>query len=564
MRVLLTFFVFFFALLLAGPADAQYFEWAFNPKGNDYDLSNDITSDKSGNNYLTGYFRSENLDYGGTTLINTGGVDGYGTPCFDMMVGKTTRSGAVVWARKFGQQNFFESGEGIACDEDGNVYVTGWFTSSSLQLDTITISNGGGWDAFIIKIDPAGNDSWAYSLGGGSDDVGNDICVDSDGNVIVAGYFWCSAITFGSTTLTNSGSCDVFMAKYDPAGNVIWAKKAGGGGQDVGTGLSTDADDNIYLCGMFSSANMNFGSNTLATSGSTDAFTAKYNASGTDLWAKKAGGNKLDHAWAVSACTQNGCVVTGAYTSTVLTLGTTTLTNALANTYDAFIARYDSSGNLLWAKRAGMDKDDLGRGVACSQTGKIYMTGDFISNTLAFSTVSVQNTDQSGTFSDAYVACFDESGNELWITGVVGLYNENAWSVSTDTLEHAYMTGSFESLSIDLSGIGCSNTGSTDFFYARMGPDTNSSAVTRIHAESQMILFPNPADEMVTVSMPAGFVADRLRLYDLGGRLIESVFDPGNHGEWQYVIPEVQDGCYIISVSGVSGNLQTLLMIRRR
>ena len=130
-------------------------------------------------------------------------------------------------------------------------------------------------------------------------DYGRSIAVDANGNSYVTGYFYSSTITFGLTTLTNSGVySDIFVVKYDSSGNVVWAKNTGGTNEDKGYGIAVDAIGNSYVTGWFSSSTITFGSTTLTNSGSDDIFVVKYDSSGNVMRAKSAGGtsNDLDMA----------------------------------------------------------------------------------------------------------------------------------------------------------------------------------------------------------------------------------------------------------------------------
>src|SRR5262245_14468925 len=106
---------------------------------------------------------------------------------------------------------------------------------------------------------------WAWAKGGGGVDgeyVGG-IVTDANGNIYIVGYYWSPTITFGTTTLPNSGASDIFLVKYDVSGNLLWAKRAAGTGQDYATSITTDANGNIYVTGYFDSGQISFGASML-------------------------------------------------------------------------------------------------------------------------------------------------------------------------------------------------------------------------------------------------------------------------------------------------------------
>jgi len=163
-----------------------------------------------------------------------------------------------------------DNGRAIATDSQGNSYVTGNFDGNNTFGSTTLISNGA-IDIFIAKLDNAGNWLWAKKAGGTGNDYGRDICIDTAGNVYLTGYFYSNTASFGATTLTNtaSGYPDIFVASLDSNGNWRWAKKAGGINSDYGRGIAIDGTANIYLTGHFTGT-ASFGSLTLT--GSDDAF----------------------------------------------------------------------------------------------------------------------------------------------------------------------------------------------------------------------------------------------------------------------------------------------------
>src|SRR5439155_15611272 len=121
----------------------------------------------------------------------------------------------------------------------------------------------------------------------------------------VTGYFQSAVAMFGNLAVTNSaiGSQDIFLAKYDSDGNVLWVKTAGGSDDDVGNGIAADSAGNTFVTGYFYSTNVNFNGTILTNfgpAGSSDVFIAKYDTTGALLWAKQAGGSLDDQAGGVA------------------------------------------------------------------------------------------------------------------------------------------------------------------------------------------------------------------------------------------------------------------------
>ena len=120
--------------------------------------------------------------------------------------------------------------ESMACATDGtgNVFVLGDYSSAVFTLGTQSLSGVGSPYIFLAKYNAAGNVLWLKSASGSSPDP-TSVCSDINGNALVAGGFY-GTIVFGTNTLTvpPASNEDAFITKYDPNGNVLWAKRAGG------------------------------------------------------------------------------------------------------------------------------------------------------------------------------------------------------------------------------------------------------------------------------------------------------------------------------------------------
>ena len=118
---------------------------------------------------------------------------------------------------------------------------------------------------------------WGRTPGGTGSDYGNGICTDANGNIFITGYFASSFLNFGGFPVINDnvGYDDIFIAGYDSNGNALWAKSVGGTDNDYGTGICTSTSGDVYVTGYFGSYSVNFGSTTITNNGSNDFFLAK-------------------------------------------------------------------------------------------------------------------------------------------------------------------------------------------------------------------------------------------------------------------------------------------------
>jgi hypothetical protein len=210
------------------------------------------------------------------------------------------------------------------------------------------LTSAGNVDAFVAKIDPTGEIKWARRGGGIGEDAGYGVDVNSAGEAYMVGHFRASA-TFGATTLTSAGDQDVFLVKYSPAGDVIWARRAGGPQSDLGEHVAVDAVGNAYVTGYFYGASL-FGTHAVISAGNSDVFVAGYGPDGTATFAVRIGGSLADWLACLSLDGSDALRVAGIYRGS-MDVGSTSLVSA--GLYDVFLASLDVSGTVATEGPAG-------------------------------------------------------------------------------------------------------------------------------------------------------------------------------------------------------------------
>jgi ribosomal protein S11 len=342
-------------------------------------------------------------------------------------------------------------GNAISTDAIGNIFATGEFSSPSIKFGGTTLINSGTNDIFIVKYDPNGNVIWAKSAGGIADESGYSISTDASGNVVVTGKFESPTIKFGSTTLINTGANDIFIAKYDPSGNVLWAKSAGGIDNESGHCISTDANGNIVVTGNFYSPTINFGLASLTNVGNNDIFMAKYDASGNVLWAKSFGGTNYENGNSIATDKKGNIFLTGAFQGNI-TFGGITLTSSSS---DFFVAKLDYNGNVIWAKNSVCFGYDYGNSIVTDTVGNIIITGVFASPTISFDGISLKNINPMSP--DGFVVKYDPDGNVLWAKSAEGASFEGNFGLASDNGRNIYVQGNSSSPVITFSGTSLAN-----------------------------------------------------------------------------------------------------------
>ncbi len=438
------------SLLFIIGLSAHAYEWSRVDKagGSGYDGGQAIAIDSQNNQYISGAF-SGSASFGSTTLISSGDTD--------VFVAKLDTNGNWLWAMKAGG-SLGDASYGIAVASDGSIYLTGYFYGFA-TFGLTSLTSGGSQDLFVAKLDATGNWIWAKKAGGSGNEYGSSIAIDVNANVYLTGYFQGNA-HFGTTSLSSSGEYDIFVTKLDTNGNWLWAKRAGGIGNDSGYDLAVDSDANVFITGYFT-GNANFGSFSLSSNGGYDLFVAKLDTNGNWLMAIRAGGQLDDIARGIALGTDGNAYLTGHF-SFYSFFGSFTLQGI--GLYDIFIAKLDSNGNWVWAYRAGGLDSDIGYDIAVDANTNIYLTGDF-RGTADFGTTSLSS---NGVY-DIFVAKLDTNGNWLMALSAGGINQDNCRGITVDEDGCVFLTGFFE-WSASFGTVSLVSNGYEDVFIVKLSP----------------------------------------------------------------------------------------------
>lgn len=484
------------ATLLLGQ-NAPAFLWVRQGNGTS-GFGKGIFTDTNGFSYVTGYFD-------GTNAFGTNHLASYGAN--DIFVAKYDATGNMLWARHAGTTNG-EEGLGICADSSGNCFVTGWYNSAMAIFGSVSLPTFGFQDIFVAKYDASGNLQWAKRAGASGLDNGLGIATDGAGNCYVTGVYNGNA-NFSGTSLTNAGANDIFVAKYNGAGNLLWVRRAGGSSGDVGSGIGVDDSGNCYVAGGFSSSVAGFDGLMVTNAGGTDIFLAKYDTSGTVQWVWSGGGpgNESPRAGTrVAVDAAGNSYVHGAFGGTA-TFGTNLLTSAGSN--DVFVAKFDNAGNLLWIRQGGGpgDENDFGGAVALDPNGNCYVAGSYLLNA-DFGGVTLTNAGDH----DIFMTKYDRNGALQYVQRAGGTNYDYCRGVSVDRNGNCYLTGRF--------------FGDADFGGLKLTSPDNDMFVAKLAAF-------NPTNELRLVSHFANGVASLL-IFALPGQsaAIEAAADLTEPALW--------------------------------
>jgi hypothetical protein len=374
--------------------------------GSDYGYG--IAVDGDGNVYVTG-----------TSTATWGAPVRAYTVSNEAFAAKLDTSGVLVWNTFLGGSGN-EVGYGIVVDGSGNVYVAG--NSNATWGAPVRAYTGGG-DAFAAKLNSAGSLTWNTFLGGSGMENGYGIAVDGSGNAYVAGG---SNATWGAPVRAYTGGGDAFAAKLNSSGTLTWNTFLGGSGGDNGRGIAVDGSGNVCVTGF---GDATWGSPVRAYTGDWDIFAAKLNSSGALTWNTFLGGSGDDRGYGIAVDGSGNVYVAG---TSAATWGSPVRTYTAGD--DAFAAKLNSSGALVWNTFLGGSGNDDGSGIAVDVSGKVYVSGSsdatWGSPLRAFT-----------SHGDAYAAKLNSAGSLIWNTFLGGGGIDDGYGIAVDGKGHAYVGG---------------------------------------------------------------------------------------------------------------------------
>ncbi|MCW3104565.1 MAG: hypothetical protein JWO09_3005 [Bacteroidetes bacterium] len=465
--------------------------WAKRIGSSSDDAANSIAIDASGNIYTIGRFQGT-VDFDPGTGTASLSATGYN----DVFILKLDAAGNYVWAKRFGGATGNAIGNSIVTDAAGNIYGCGTFYGT-VDFDPGTglasLSASGSYDAFITKLDGAGNLVWARNLDGTSDIYGNSVAADAAGNVYSTGYFYGTADFdpgTGTFPMSYSGYYDTYILKLDAAGDFAWAKDIAGTSDVYAVSITADPAGNIYTTGYFEGT-ADFDPDTASI----------YNLS---------------------------CTTTASF---------------------VFISKLNSAGNFVWAKSMASSFGSVGNAVTLDAAGNVYTTGYF-NQTTDFDPgpASADLTCTGGD--DAFISKLDASGNFLWAGNMGGSGSTYTYgnSITTDGAGNIYTTGNLQGTADFDPGSGSfslTSTGITGLFVHKMSQPGQPNEIQE-NTLNQLIVYPNPGSGEFIVVLPEITSDTWIEIYSATGKLIKR--KQVNTLRMQINLLEYADGLYFIKI----------------
>lgn len=395
---------------------------------------------------------------------------------------------SLIWANALNGTG--SSGYATITDALGNIYNCGSF-SGTVDFDpgsgVFNLTASGVADVYLTKLDANGNLIWVKNVGSGSTAYATSIKLDPIGNICLGGYFTGTIDFDPSAAIINStsafGSSDVFIAKYSPVGNFIFAKSVGNGSNESTRAMDLDALGNIYVSGAFQGTTDfdpgPFTATLTSTSALLDGFLLKLDFNGNYVWAIKVGG-VLNDACSCVFIDAVGNVWSTGYFASVVDFDphpSNSYTLDAGASYGAYIYKLDEDGNFLMAKALTAQVGYMdGYSILTDDLGNIYTSG-YANGTIDFDPSATSDFTITTTNSnDIFISKLNPSGDFIWAKVMGGSGIEIPYSIALDSDHNIYSTGEFAGTADFDPSIGVytlTSQGGKDIFISKLDVNGN-------------------------------------------------------------------------------------------
>ena len=390
-----------------------------------------------------------------------------------------------------------DTGQSIAVDSAGNIYITGLYQSTTtVPINTfgatptasgVSLPITTGVDAFVIKWLANGTVAGYTNIKGNGTDTGQSITVDSAGNIYITGRYTSTTTvpinTFGTAPAASGVSLpittgtDAFVIKWNAVGGTVAGYSTiKGSGTDIGYGIAVDSSQNIYITGQYQSTAAvqintfgtapTFSGLTLPITLGLDAFVIKWLANGTvaGYTNLRGTGTATDTGQSIAVDSAGNIYITGQYntggTAPINTFGTAPAASGVSmpgtTGVDAFVIKWNGSGGTVagYTNIKGSSAD-IGYGIAVDSSQNIYITGNYNSITTvpintfgtapAASGVSLPIT----TGTDAFVIKWNAVGGTVaGYSTIKGSGTDIGYGIAVDSSQNIYITGQYQSTAV--------------------------------------------------------------------------------------------------------------------
>ena len=399
-----------------------------------------VAVDHKGNTHTTGYTRSFDFP------VTDGAHQKSNARFVNSFLARISNSGSLSYATYLGG-NGWDHGRDIAVDAKGNIYITGFTSSTNFPVkNALQGANAGMRDVFVTRFNSDGSLAFSTYLGGSGDDVGNGIRVDSEGNIYITGRTTSSDFPLKNPLQeAKAGDWDVFVAKISAKGDsIIYSTYLGGSNWDEGRGIAVDPSGNVYITGHTTSKDFRTKKPLQQIyGGNKDAFLAKISSEGRLVFSTYLGGREFDQGNSIAIDAMGNVYITGATGSKDFPVKNP-LQAEKAGDKDAFIAGINPEGDaLLFSTFLGGGDFDNGRYLTVDVEGDIYITG--ITKSKDFPLKEPVQGENAGA-SDAFITKMTLDGKTvLFSTFLGGSSSDDGSGIAIDNDGNIYVAGTTES-----------------------------------------------------------------------------------------------------------------------
>ncbi len=525
MKIFYKFFIYFCLNLITFQTYSQQTNWTWAERmgGIGYDHFCSLTIDNKNNIIVLGDLENQGTIGIDTTQIHKG-----------FLIAKYNKSNNLLWVKQTDMlnTNHIVRGLDITSDCFNNIYITGIFGGTIVfGNDTLIYRSSPlfGRDFFISKCDSNGNFLWARQFEGGYSldpfsTTPYNIVNDKQMNTYITGYFLKHLIV-GNDTLYTSYKTDMFLIKYDSLGNLKWLVQEGNINDDCKAyGVTTDTLDNVYVTGVFIDTAY-FGTDTLTCPYTgVGAFIAKYDNLGSLLWTRKNCGGV---GQSITTDNMNNIYITG---------------EQPININSIFIAKYNSNGDFIWQKSAKSSSTFSSNYIAADNNNNIYITGEYSGDAIFENDTLFGHQLHKWVF----VAKYDSAGNFKWFTkGKSDFASLHCYEIACNKSNEVFLTGNFYQ-SVTFDSLSLVSAGNTDGFIAKI--KENQNGILTIDNSSKIYLFPNPANDFITINCKLNNKTAQYSIVDITGKVVMS--GKLKLGSSHTIgIKQLTNGLYIINIT---------------
>jgi hypothetical protein len=530
--------------------------WQFNSNsGLGFNVGTSMDSD--GNIYSFNY-ASNAMDYLGEQVGN------------GMFLAKQDISGNLLWVRNFYDiQQPAGIGSYVLVDKNsGSVCITGSFNIPFDIPGITTLYPAEGGSYYIIKYDLNGNYIWHIQEDAFIGYISLEI--DHSGNVLLSSTFG-GTVTIGNQELVSSGGEDAFIAKYNEGGDFMWAISGGGESAEYMGLISTDSQDNIYLTGEFDSEEITFGNQSISLyEGDGNVFLAKVNQSGQVLWLKADGGSTIEYndywSWPTSIVTSpDGYSYVKGWHGDSTYFGNVLLTNpySVRKNNNFFIARYDPSGDLDWVHSISESQQGYEyNSMDIDSEGNVYF-GAQAKDSVWFEDDYMHNNPSYPNSLDLFIVKYSKTGGLDWVkilpSSTQG-YGNNLISCVTVLAEDELIMGGSFSDNIELEPF-ILNSDNKHGMLAFLG-DPLSVKDPRDPSSEFFSIYPNPVKDRLTVNFPEGIIGEMdISITDLSGKTMLKTSGFIKSGRINLNVSMLPAGVYFLEVNNLERSETKKLII---